>query len=69
MFVMAKKINELFASALNGIAASVRYVSSIIVVLNAKLTRLVAAHANKKGGVKRRNQTKVPFSLVETHKR
>ena len=31
-----KKIKELFASNLNGIAASVRCVSSIIVVLNAK---------------------------------
>ena len=31
-----KKIKELFASALNGIAASVRCVSSMIVVLNAK---------------------------------
>ena len=31
-----KKIKELFASTLNGIAASVRCVSSIIVVLNAK---------------------------------
>ena len=33
-----KKIKELFASTLNGITASVRCVSSIIVVLNAKLT-------------------------------
>ena len=47
MFVMAKK-NELFASTLNEITASVRCVSSIIVVLNAKLTQLIAAHANKK---------------------
>ena len=43
-----KKIKELFASTLNGITASVRCVSSIIVVLNNKLTRLVVAHANKK---------------------
>ena len=42
-----KKIKELFASTLNGITASVRYVTSIIVVLNAELTRLIAAHANK----------------------
>ena len=34
-----KKIKELFASALNGITGSVRCVSSIIVVLNAKLTK------------------------------
>ena len=33
-----KKIKELFASTLNEITASVRCVSSIIVVLNAKLT-------------------------------
>ena len=48
MFVMAKKFKELFASTLNGITASVRCVSSIIVVLNAKLTQLIAAHANNK---------------------
>ena len=33
----SKKIKELFASTLNGITASVRCVSSIIVVLNAEL--------------------------------
>ena len=43
-----KKIKELFASTLNGVTASVRCVSSIIVVLNAKLTRLIAAHTNRK---------------------
>ena len=47
-----KKIKELFISTLNGIPASVRCVSSIIVVLNAKFARLVAAHANKKGDEK-----------------
>ena len=41
-----KKINELFASTLNRINAGVRCLSVIIVVLNAKLTRLIAAHAN-----------------------
>ena len=56
-----KKIKELFASTLNGITASVRCVSSIIVVLNAKLTRLIAAHANKKDSEKRRSPTRVPF--------
>ena len=35
----SKKIKELFASTLNGMTASVRCVSSIIVVLNVKLTR------------------------------
>ena len=45
---ITKKFKELFASTLNGITASVRCVSFIIVVLNAKLTRLIAAHANTK---------------------
>ena len=53
MFVMAKKIEELFASTLNGIPASVRCVSSMIVVLNFKFALLLAAHANKKDGEKR----------------
>ena len=48
MFVMTKKIKKLFASTLTGITASVRCVSSMIVVLNAKLPQLIAAHANKK---------------------
>ena len=56
MFAITKKIKELFASTLNGIAASVRCVSSIIVVLNAKSTQLIAAHANKKDGEKRRSE-------------
>ena len=59
MFVI--NIKELFASTLNEITASVRCVSSMIVVLNAKLTRLIAAHANKKDGEKRRSPTRVPF--------
>ena len=46
MFVMGK-IKELFASTLNGMLASVRCVSSIIVVLNTKLTRLIAAQTKK----------------------
>ena len=48
----SKIIKELFSSTLNGITACVRCVSSIIVVLNAKLTRFVAAHANKKKTVR-----------------
>ena len=43
-----KTIEELFASTLNEIPASVRCVSSMIVVLNAKFARLLAAHANEK---------------------
>ena len=38
-----------------------------IVVLNTKLARLVAAHANKKDDEKRRSPTKVQSLLVETH--
>ena len=60
MFVMAKKFKELFASTLNGITASVRCVSSVIVVLNAKLAQLITAHANKK-------PKEGPLLLVETH--
>ena len=37
MFVMAKSFEELLTPTLNGIAASVRYVSSMPVVLNARL--------------------------------
>ena len=44
-FVMAKKIKEWFASTLNEITVSVRCVFFMIVVLNAKLTQLIAAHA------------------------
>ena len=57
----SKKIKELFASGLNGITASVRCVSSIIVVLNAKLTRLITAHANKKDSDNRKSLTRVPI--------
>ena len=55
-----KKSKELFASFLNGIPISVRCVSSIIVVLNAKFALLLAAHANKKYGENRRSPTTVP---------
>ena len=48
-----KKIEELFASTLNGIPASVRCVSSVTVVLNAKFARLLAVHENKKDGENR----------------
>ena len=50
-----KKIKELFASTLDRIPISVRCVSSMIVVLNAKF----AAHANKKDGENRRSPTTV----------
>ena len=59
----------LFASTLNGIAARVRCVSSMIVVINSKLPRLVAAHVNKKVVRNEEGRQKCRFSLVETHKR
>ena len=52
---------QLFASTLNKIPASVRCVSFIIVALNAKLTRLIAADANKKDSEKRKSPKRVPF--------
>ena len=55
-----KEIKELFASTLNGIPASVRRVSCMIFVLNAKFALLLAVHANKKDGEKRRSLTTVP---------
>ena len=55
-----KKIKELFASTLDGTIASVRCVSSMIVVLNARIVLLLVAHANKKDGEKRRSPTTVP---------
>ena len=63
-----KKIKELFASTLNGISASVKCVSSIIVVLDAKLTQLIVAHTNKKDSEKRKSSKRCRFLLVETHK-
>ena len=57
----SKKIKELFASTSNGIAASVRCVSFMIVVLNTKLTRLIAAHANKKHSEKQKVRSAVFF--------
>ena len=62
MFVMAKN-KELFVSTLDRIPISVRCVSSIIVVFNAKVALLIAAHANKKYGENRRSCA----FLVETH--
>ena len=58
-FCISKKIKDLFATTLNGKPASVRCVSPIIVVLNDKYARLLATHANKKVGEKRRSPTRV----------
>ena len=41
-----KKIKELFASTLDRIPISVRCVSSMLVVLNAKFAQSLVAHAN-----------------------
>ena len=49
---VCKKFKELFDSTLNRIPASVKCVSSTVVVLNARFARLLAAHANKGGGEK-----------------
>ena len=56
-----KKIKELIASTLYGKPASVRCVSSMIVVLNAKFARLLAAHANRKDGEKRISPARVQY--------
>ena len=56
-----KKIEELFASTLNGVAASVRCVYSMIVGLNAKLTRLIASHANAKYSEKKKSEESAVF--------
>ena len=54
-----KRIKALFASTLNRIAASVRCVSFMVVVLKAKMPRLVAAHGGKIPGEKRKSPRKV----------
>ena len=63
-----KKFKELFASTLNGVTASVRYVSSMIVVLNAKLTRIIAAHVNTKHSENQKVPKECRYLLVRTHK-
>ena len=55
-----KKIKELFASTLDRIPISVRCVSSMVIILNAKFALLFAAYANKQYGENRRNPTTVP---------
>ena len=42
-----KKFQELFVSTLNGITASIRCVSSMIVIQNAKSPQLIAVRVNK----------------------
>ena len=60
MFVMAKIVKELFASTLDKKPISVKCVSFMIVVLNAKYALLFAVHANKKYGENRRSPTTIP---------
>ena len=62
-----KNNKELFASILNGIPIDVRCVSSIIVVLNAKFARLLAAHANKKAVRSELARQECRVLLVKTH--
>ena len=63
-----KKIKELFASTLDRIPISVRCVSSMIVVLNAKFSLLLAAHANKNTARTEEARLTAPCLLVETIK-
>ena len=57
----------MFASTLDGIAASVRCVSSMIVIL--KLNYPVSCGAlEQKDGETRKSSTKVPFLLNDDHK-
>ena len=62
-----KKIKELFASTLDGIPVSVRCVSSIIVVLNAKFILLRATHSNKKPVRTEEARPQCRVLLVKTH--
>ena len=64
MFVIAKKLKSRLL--LLGILASVRCVSSIIVVLNTKFARLLAAHA-KKTVRNEEDQQECRVLLVKTH--
>ena len=59
-----KNIKELFASTVNGITASVRCVSSMMVVINGKFASLFAAHANKNVGENRKSPATVPWGLL-----
>ena len=62
-----KKSKELFASFLNGIPISVICVSSMIFVFNAKFSRLLAAHTNKKPVRTDETRQECRVLLVETY--
>ena len=63
----SKKIKELFASTLNELAASVRCVSSTIIVLNAKFGRLLRRTRTKKTVRNEALQRECHVLLVKTH--
>ena len=63
-----KKIKDLFASTLDRIPASVRCVSSIIVVLNPKLTWLIAGARKHKTQRETKSPKMCRFLLVGAHK-
>ena len=67
MVCNGKKIQELFASTLNEIPASVRCEFSMMVVLNAKFSLLLAAHANKSTVKTEEARLQCSALLVETH--
>ena len=61
MFVIAKKIKELFARTFNGNSARVRCVSSTTVVINIMLLDWLRRKRTKHDNTKRRNLKLVTF--------
>ena len=66
-FCNGKKIKELFASTLNGIAASVRCVSSMIVVLNLNLPYYLRRTQTENTVRTEEARLQCRVLLVETH--
>ena len=64
---MAKKIKELFASTLDGIPISVKCVSSMIVVLNAKFADYLRRTQTKKTVRNKKARQECRVLLVKTH--
>ena len=63
-----RKIEELFLSTLNGITASVKCVSSITVVLNAKFARLLCGALKQKKSMRAEEaRQECRVLLAETH--
>ena len=67
MFVMAKKIKELFASTLAGIPISVRCVSSMIVVLTLDLLNRLRRTQTKETVRTEEARQQCRVLLLETH--